>query len=56
MKLQEEYKDIIFHTSEIKLSIKDKIKVLLGKKIMVKSRIFTKEECVIIHTDTKIVV
>ena len=56
MEIHEEYKDIILHTTEIKLSIKDRIKVLLGKKIILKSRIYTKEECIIIHTETKVII
>lgn len=42
------HQDIIFHTTITKLSFMDTIRVLFGKKIHVKSRIFTDNENIII--------
>lgn len=44
-----EYEDAILHTTTTKLSLKDKIKVLLGKPIIVNSTIYTKQVVDVVH-------
>jgi hypothetical protein len=50
------YEDIIFTSSETHFSFIDRIKILFGKKCIVKTQIYTKHETIVLFTESQTII